>query len=64
MTDHLEFTVDRNANPANDEVRAEIAYLRGRARQQDDIGNVIFTGVTTALKTVDANGVAADGLSF
>ena len=24
MADHLEFTVDRNANPASDEVRAQI----------------------------------------
>jgi branched-chain amino acid aminotransferase len=36
MTDHLEFTVDRNANPANDEVRAEILANPGFGRYHTD----------------------------
>ena len=38
--------------------------LVGRARQQNEIGNVIFAGVAAALEAVDAHGVAADGLGF
>ena len=36
MTDRLEFTVDRNANPANDEVRAEILANPGFGRYHTD----------------------------
>jgi len=36
MTEHLEFTVDRNANPASDEVRAAILANPGFGRHHTD----------------------------
>ena len=36
MTEHLEFTVDRNANPASDEVRAGILANPGFGRYHTD----------------------------
>jgi len=36
MTGRLEFTVDRNANPASDEVRAEILANPGFGRYHTD----------------------------
>ena len=36
MADHLEFTVDRNANPASDEVRASILSNPGFGRYHTD----------------------------
>ena len=35
-----------------------------RARQQNHVGHVVFTGMATAFKAVDAHGVAADLLGL
>ena len=36
----------------------------GSARQQDEVGDIVFTGVTAALKSVNAERVTTYGLRF